>query len=146
MRKLRVLSHLIKVSFLPPPLSLSLSPPPPPPPSLFHPPPPLHLHSNLILVCLLQCGISVTFITIVGKEIFGAKFPSRSVYIDIIILVTILVHSLIFSAKILAKTFLTCMLWGLVMQFMAGYLFLHCWNNLFGELLRFADREFYSVS
>ena len=38
------------------------------------------------------------------------------------------------------------MLWGLVMQFMAGYLFLHCWNNLFGELLRFADREFYSVS
>ena len=31
------------------------------------------------------------------------------------------------------------------MQFMAGYLFLHCWNNLFGELLRFADREFYSV-
>lgn len=49
------------------------------------------------------------------------------------------------SAKVLAKTFLTCMLWGLVMQFMAGYLFLHCWNNLFGELLRFADREFYSV-
>ena len=37
------------------------------------------------------------------------------------------------------------MLWGLVMQFMAGYVFLHCWNNLFGELLRFADREFYSV-
>ena len=53
---------------------------------------------------------------------------------------------LLFSAKVLAKTFLTCMLWGLVMQFMAGYLFLHCWNNLFGELLRFADREFYSVS
>lgn len=29
---------------------------------------------------------------------------------------------------------------------MAGYFFLHSWHNLFGELLRFADREFYSVS
>jgi hypothetical protein len=37
------------------------------------------------------------------------------------------------------------MLWGLVLQFMAGYFFLHSWHNLFGELLRFADREFYSV-
>lgn len=54
-------------------------------------------------------------------------------------------HSIYSSAKVLAKTFLTCMLWGLVMQFMAGYVFLHCWNNLSGELLRFADREFYSV-
>lgn len=77
-----------------------------------------------VLSHLVKCCISVTFITIVGKEIFGATFPS--------------------NAKVLAKTFLTCMLWGLVMQFMAGYLFLHCWNNLFGELLRFADREFYS--
>ncbi len=38
------------------------------------------------------------------------------------------------------------MLWGLVMQFMAGYFFMHSWSNLFGELLTFADREFYSVS
>jgi len=38
------------------------------------------------------------------------------------------------------------MLWGLVLQFMAGYFFLHSWCNLFSEVLRFADREFYSVS
>ena len=50
------------------------------------------------------------------------------------------------SWQLLAKTFLSCMLWGLVMQFMSGYFFLHSWNNLFGELLRFADRQFYSVS
>lgn len=43
-------------------------------------------------------------------------------------------------------TFLTCTLWGLVLQFMAGYFFLHSWLNLWGEVLRFADREFYSVS
>lgn len=47
---------------------------------------------------------------------------------------------------VLARTFLVCLLWGLVLQFMAGYFFLHSWSNLFGELLRFADREFYSVS
>lgn len=29
---------------------------------------------------------------------------------------------------------------------MAGYFFLHSWLNLWGELLKFADREFYSVS
>ena len=50
------------------------------------------------------------------------------------------------SPKTFAVIFLTCMLWGLVLQFMSGYFFLHSWNNLFGELLRFADREFYSVS
>ena len=50
------------------------------------------------------------------------------------------------SGKKFAETFLSCMLWGLVLQFMAGYFFLHSWHNLFGELLRFADREFYSVS
>ena len=43
-------------------------------------------------------------------------------------------------------TLLTCSLWGLVVQFMAGYFFLHSWLNLWGELLKFADREFYSVS
>ena len=48
--------------------------------------------------------------------------------------------------KALAYTFLSCMLWGLVLQFMAGYFFLHSWCNLFSEVLRFADREFYSVS
>ncbi len=50
------------------------------------------------------------------------------------------------SFKKVANTFLMCLLWGLVMQFMAGYFFLHSWSNLFGELLTFADREFYSVS
>lgn len=29
---------------------------------------------------------------------------------------------------------------------MAGYFFLHSWLNLWGEILQFADREFYSVS
>jgi len=42
-------------------------------------------------------------------------------------------------------TFLHCMLWGMILHFMAGYFFLHSWNNMFAELLRFADREFYSV-
>lgn len=51
-----------------------------------------------------------------------------------------------FSGQMFVYTFLTCSLWGLVLQFMAGYFFLHSWLNLWGEVLRFADREFYSVS
>lgn len=51
-----------------------------------------------------------------------------------------------FSGQMFVYTFLTCTLWGLVLQFMAGYFFLHSWLNLWGEVLRFADREFYSVS
>ena len=55
-------------------------------------------------------------------------------------------HVKLFSGAGFAVTFITCMLWGLVLQFMAGYFFLHSWHNLFGEVLCFADREFYSVS
>ena len=47
--------------------------------------------------------------------------------------------------KNILKTFLSCCLWGLLYQFIAGYFFLHSWLNLFSELFRFADREFYSV-
>ena len=50
-----------------------------------------------------------------------------------------------FSREMFVFTFMTCCLWGLVLQFMAGYFFLHSWLNLWGEVLRFADREFYSV-
>ena len=51
-----------------------------------------------------------------------------------------------FSAKFVAHQFIACMLWGLCLQFMAGYFFLHSWSNMFAEMLRFADREFYAVS
>ena len=50
-----------------------------------------------------------------------------------------------FSPQVFIITLLACSLWGLVLQFMAGYFFLHSWLNLWGELLCFADREFYSV-
>lgn len=43
------------------------------------------------------------------------------------------------------STFLTCSLWGLLYMFMTGYFFLHSWLNMYAELFRFADREFYSV-
>lgn len=49
------------------------------------------------------------------------------------------------NGKDFVVTFLHCMLWGMLLHFMAGYFFLHSWSNMFGELLRFADREFYSV-
>ena len=49
------------------------------------------------------------------------------------------------NLKKFLETFLRCMLWGMLLHFMAGYFYLHSWSNLFGELLRFADREFYSV-
>lgn len=77
-----------------------------------------------VLAHFVKCCVSLAFISIIVKEVFGASFPH--------------------NWQLLAKTFLSCMLWGLVLQFMSGYFFLHSWNNLFGELLRFADRQFYS--
>ena len=50
------------------------------------------------------------------------------------------------SVKELTLTFLPSIPWGLVLMFMVGYFFLHSWLNLWGELLMFADRRFYSVS
>ncbi len=50
------------------------------------------------------------------------------------------------DSKEMLVTFLHCMLWGMLIHFMACYILLESWSNLFGELLRFADREFYLVS
>ncbi|XP_064401141.1 sterol O-acyltransferase 2-like [Halichondria panicea] len=77
-----------------------------------------------VLSHFIKCCISLAFVSIIVKEVFGASFTQ--------------------DWQLLAKMFLSCMLWGLILQFMAGYFFLHCWSNLFGELLRFADRQFYS--
>ena len=55
-------------------------------------------------------------------------------------------HMARLQPQVFIFTFLACTLWGLVLQFTTGYFFLHSWLNLWSELLRFADREFYSVS
>lgn len=34
---------------------------------------------------------------------------------------------------------------GMLMMLLGFYAFLHCWLNMFAELLRFADRMFYKV-
>lgn len=34
---------------------------------------------------------------------------------------------------------------GIMLLLLCFFAFLHCWLNLFGELLRFADRMFYKV-
>eukprot|EP00731_Ephydatia_muelleri_P008072 Em0004g410a len=49
-----------------------------------------------------------------------------------------------FQPNLSQTSFWQCMLWGLCLQFMTGYFFLHSWSNMFAEMLRFADREFYA--
>ena len=87
--------------------------------------------------------------TISSEGGFVDIFPYKRASFDICPFCTIVFrygNAVPFSAKFVANQFLACMLWGLCMQFMAGYFFLHSWSNMFAELLRFADREFYAVS
>ncbi|CAF0802010.1 unnamed protein product [Rotaria sp. Silwood1] len=48
------------------------------------------------------------------------------------------------TLKIFVLSILNCTLPGALLLFCAFYGFLHCWLNAFAEMLRFADRQFYS--
>ncbi|CAF1324523.1 unnamed protein product [Rotaria sordida] len=48
------------------------------------------------------------------------------------------------TVKIFVLSILNCTLPGALLLFCAFYGFLHCWLNAFAEMLRFADRQFYS--
>ncbi|CAF0965925.1 unnamed protein product [Adineta steineri] len=48
------------------------------------------------------------------------------------------------TLKIFVLSILNCTLPGALFLFCAFYGFLHCWLNAFAEMLRFADRQFYS--
>lgn len=48
------------------------------------------------------------------------------------------------TAKIFVLSILNCTLPGALLLFCAFYGFLHCWLNAFAEMVRFADRQFYS--
>ncbi|CAF0780297.1 unnamed protein product [Rotaria sordida] len=48
------------------------------------------------------------------------------------------------TLKIFVLSILNCTLPGALLLFCTFYGFLHCWLNAFAEMLRFADRQFYS--
>ncbi|CAM4748268.1 unnamed protein product [Rotaria magnacalcarata] len=48
------------------------------------------------------------------------------------------------TVEIFVLSILNCTLPGALLLFCVFYGFLHCWLNAFAEMLRFADREFYS--
>uniref|UniRef100_A0A8C5I573 Sterol O-acyltransferase 2 n=1 Tax=Gouania willdenowi TaxID=441366 RepID=A0A8C5I573_GOUWI len=48
-----------------------------------------------------------------------------------------------FSSRTLVLTVFHSILPGILMLLLCFFAFLHCWLNLFGELLRFSDRMFY---
>lgn len=48
------------------------------------------------------------------------------------------------TLKIFVLSILNCTLPGALLLFCSFYGFLHCWLNAFAEMLRFADRKFYS--
>ncbi|XP_039186525.1 sterol O-acyltransferase 2-like isoform X3 [Crotalus tigris] len=52
-------------------------------------------------------------------------------------------HKQPFTIKILLLSIFDSVVPGITLGIMMHYFFLHCWQNMFAEILRFADRSFY---
>ncbi|XP_029140216.1 sterol O-acyltransferase 2-like [Protobothrops mucrosquamatus] len=52
-------------------------------------------------------------------------------------------HKQPFTIKILLLSIFDSVVPGITLALMIFYFFLHCWHNMFAEILRFADRSFY---
>uniref|UniRef100_A0A8C4WYI3 O-acyltransferase n=2 Tax=Eptatretus burgeri TaxID=7764 RepID=A0A8C4WYI3_EPTBU len=84
-----------------------------------------------------------TYVGIKFSQVLGCLFYTYYVFTRLCIPMYKNIYNEPFTIKVLVLNIFHSILPGILIFFLAFFSFLHCWLNMFAEMLRFADRMFY---
>ncbi|XP_035760483.1 sterol O-acyltransferase 2 [Neolamprologus brichardi] len=95
--------------------------------------------------CCRNRHIRWNYVGITLGMILGCLFYGYFILVRLCVPVFRTQNNVPFSKRTMVLAIFHSILPGIMLLLLCFFAFLHCWLNLFGELLRFADRMFYKV-
>uniref|UniRef100_A0A667X8N3 O-acyltransferase n=1 Tax=Myripristis murdjan TaxID=586833 RepID=A0A667X8N3_9TELE len=107
--------------------------------------------ASRFIVTLEQIRFLMKSYSFIRESVPAPRFPTLSSYLYFLFCPTLIYRELYprnatnqpFSTRTMVLALFHSTLPGIMLLLLCFFAFLHCWLNLFGELLRFADRMFY---